>query len=1134
MSKVFRLYQGGTNTYQGWNDSPSFPYNSANRDSIEDPDGASARHEITSIPSPFARIDLVKIAFKEVCKTNKEARKSNIDGNTIFHKIVSDTLDVGEIFFNIDKYKGKIEILTWDAAKMISDLMLDGNVSHYYLADTLDKYLKSDSKAYNFDSMKNIYLLNYIEGPDELNIIGATSPATLFFSSANDLDFVKDIYFNEDRPFDNEYQPLYKRDREYIKAWFTLRKTIPNFSTLFPELETYLNLTFQKISNLTLKNELNNLSIAALSLFGTIDVIANQQNNIVEVLGYNILKKVHKPVEAISEFTIKPTVNSIVQLPLVLPVEAGNKYSELIYTTGKWGTTNIAPYKDKENDFSKRILPFDGSPNPYITISDLLEDTLIRVPHTQNTQNYFSGNMTLDAAKLSYLIPLKPIFFEFFTIDDLLGGLPNGMQFIEMHSLAGNSVKVILRIPISGNKKVSFIEYSRIYYNEREADMNKNEGGIVEFDFAGHIMPLIKFNNPISDAFYSVSCVSTYSRKYEFKFYEGSSNLQQVTNVCRNNDGGYTYKSINYTIKKTNFSIIQVNDRNGYQGLIIPLFKRQNSIKAFEFAVDLGTSNTHIEYRIQNDIKLQAFSFDLQDTLACHFYKPSYLKSEQDDLRDEMALIEKDFVPLKVGNNDFKFPTRTTLSCSKSINWTDSQEPYGLFNIPLTYDKRKDLIYNSIRSNIKWGSGDNQYAMEAYIECLMLMLRNKVLLNDGDLNKTQITWFYPISMAPKRVQKLKSVWDACYNKYFSENLATNSMTESVAPIVYYFKRYATATNLINIDMGGGTTDIAFSDNNKILFVTSFKYATNVLFENSFSEIDKNNGIVDWHKNNILNLLEEKGISELVAIFNSENNSSSPANMASFLFSLKDNSIIKEAGVNDKAIDFNTLLRDDENFKIVFILYYVAIIYHVAHIIKEKGLVEPRHIAFSGNGSKIIHIITTDQKMLAKFTKIIFENILERPYSGELEILGLDKASNPKESTCKGGLLGMQDSISSNNIIILKGDNNGFVKAESTYMDIDLTYKNRIIKSVVRFFDFVFNTLNKAIDFDNCFGVAKESVEIAKVVCQKDLMTYLEKGIAQRLDESNGKNKIEETTFFYPIKGVINSLSQAIYENLQHK
>ena len=101
MAHIFRLYKGGTTSFTDWYGSPAYPYNSTNRDTIEDPNGASAIHEITSIPSPFARIDLVKNAFSVVTKTK------DLDGDTIFHKMVSDAFDVGEIFFNIDKSSSK-------------------------------------------------------------------------------------------------------------------------------------------------------------------------------------------------------------------------------------------------------------------------------------------------------------------------------------------------------------------------------------------------------------------------------------------------------------------------------------------------------------------------------------------------------------------------------------------------------------------------------------------------------------------------------------------------------------------------------------------------------------------------------------------------------------------------------------------------------------------------------------------------------------------------------------------------------------------------------------------------------------------------------------------------------------------
>ncbi len=86
-------------------------------------------------------------------------------------------------------------------------------------------------------------------------------------------------------------------------------------------------------------------------------------------------------------------------------------------------------------------------------------------------------------------------------------------------------------------------------------------------------------------------------------------------------------------------------------------------------------------------------------------------------------------------------------------------------------------------------------------------------------------------------------------------------------------------------------------------------------------------------------------------------------------------------VDSKSIDFNYILQEDEDFKIVFILFYTSIIYHIAKIIKEKGLAVPRHITFSGNGSKLIKVVSTDSKLLAKYTKLIFEKSDRRKIYG---------------------------------------------------------------------------------------------------------------------------------------------------------
>lgn len=97
MAKVFRLHTG-TNTLQGWDDAGA-PYGATAINQIKDPNGATSKKEVTSIPSPFARMDLVKVAFKNVVDSHQ------IDGDTMYHKLVSDCLDVGEIFLILISYQ---------------------------------------------------------------------------------------------------------------------------------------------------------------------------------------------------------------------------------------------------------------------------------------------------------------------------------------------------------------------------------------------------------------------------------------------------------------------------------------------------------------------------------------------------------------------------------------------------------------------------------------------------------------------------------------------------------------------------------------------------------------------------------------------------------------------------------------------------------------------------------------------------------------------------------------------------------------------------------------------------------------------------------------------------------------------
>ena len=218
MAKVFRLYRGNNNI-QDWGNSVSYGSHAIGQ--IEDPNAASVKKEITSIPSPFARIDLVKNAYKEVVKSG------DLHGDTIFHKMVSDSLDVAQIFFNLPKLSDRIKVIVWNVRQELDTLIRSNSGEQRRVGETLDMFLKQDKEAYNFDKMTSVYLLHYVGQyrQTQLDIIGATSPATLFFSSANDFTYLsEDIRFGKDKVFDSELSSLDQRDEQFVIFYFAYQK----------------------------------------------------------------------------------------------------------------------------------------------------------------------------------------------------------------------------------------------------------------------------------------------------------------------------------------------------------------------------------------------------------------------------------------------------------------------------------------------------------------------------------------------------------------------------------------------------------------------------------------------------------------------------------------------------------------------------------------------------------------------------------------------------------------------------------------------------------------------------------------------------------------------------------------------
>ena len=152
----------------------------------------------------------------------------------------------------------------------------------------------------------------------------------------------------------------------------------------------------------------------------------------------------------------------------------------------------------------------------------------------------------------------------------------------------------------------------------------------------------------------------------------------------------------------------------------------------FKFAVDLGTSNTHIEVS-NNGRESEAYGY-LKSPVSKFFIQTFDDHGGPKNLQIENNIMEKDLLPALVGNgSDFHFPTRTILSCAKSTDWNSNLNCFEMHNIPLTYGKRVELSYNDYHYDIKWGTEEKDKAiLRCYIDDMMFMLRSKVVVEGGD------------------------------------------------------------------------------------------------------------------------------------------------------------------------------------------------------------------------------------------------------------------------------------------------------------------------------------------------------------------------------------------------------------------
>ena len=1115
MAYVFRFHSG--KNLKGWEDSN--PLNSVAINAIEDPNGAHSSREITSIPSPYARIDLVKTAFKEVANLGPE-------GNTTFHKMVSDALDIGQIFFNADKYKDQIEIISWDRKADLDRLIDSPNPQHKLLGESLRLYLEQDAQTYNFDSLAKLYLINYTRGPEPLNIIGGTSPSTLFFTSANKFDLAG-FQEGSDKLLDDEYQPLHERDPEYIKYLFSLRNSISGFSSKMKELDDYFELTYKHLSR-ELKDQVGQLgnhydNLPNLNIDGG--------GEIVEVLGVN-LKKAKGKEDAIkdSDFVIKSERSQGDEYPpLVLPNEVFN--TPLKYVSAVWESKEKAPHFD-ERSLEDRTLPVDGNKYPYLTISDFLEPVVIRTEFPVD-KNYFidGGFKPTDEEGKGFLLPIKPAYFKYFDISSLTQTI-NGEKRFELNSLSGGYVEAILRVPV---QKGHHITYRRTYNNpvneaqKPEYNEPANKGAIIENRINVGITPFYKFPQSINPeynvALYDADFIFD-NNQFELSYFDQDNKLipsNQIHKVQRRFKEEETYNMFGDVVK-ANFDYIQLK-HDFAKGIMVPqFFDRIGGTSEFAFSIDFGTTNTHIEYSIDGG-KPQPLEIDKSEKyhigslIAFKDLKEGYLKALRDDLMPEEIHAE--------GN--YQFPQRTAINFHKKTNFNQPVFSLANISIPFKYEKESFDLSSKVKTNLKWNSktSENQKILFAFFEELIKIIRNKALLNGGSTDNLEITWSYPASMLKYQLNLMESDWEKIIQAYLGDNVKIKKVCESLTPYYYYYKFEgipAMEKPLVSIDIGGGTSDVAVYREEAPILFSSYKFAGDAIFGDNFNRNININGFVNKYYSKVIQKLEENDQRILIEAVNKIKASDSSHDVINAFFSLKDNKSLNDRNVD---VDFLHFLKTDSDFKVIFLLFYVSQIYHIAQLLKKKDIPVPGVISFSGTASKLLGVIDSSSRhdSLKRLASESFKNVFNLETLPEIDI---KLPSNPKQISSKGGLsIGDNHQLNLDEIKATLITNSELQSQNGSKISYERVkeFESDAIKSFDGFLDFFFR-LNKSYSFRDNFGVDKASLDFTEEFLNKKKVNALKTGIKNKLDEISNESdeEISETLFFYPLVGTLGELA----------
>ena len=887
---------------------------------------------LNSLPTPFARFFVAREAFRRVKEEHKESRK---EAGFAYKQMVSDILDVYELLFNLTYHRNntwksgeKIELREWSFSENVKSIKKNMPV----LYNSINDYYKSDIVE------DKLYFLIFTENGKE-KLLACSSPITGFVTPPDmDKAKIKENGSVKLKFAGKQYDDLHIRRKsggEYFRE-----------PKLFEERDA------------DFKNYMYN------ELFGS--------------------DNVDERYKAIKEY-IRSFQND---------KDIRNDY-----------TLKLEDVKSDQND-NLVINGLSIKSSADVDIMSFFTDTMIRVPYRISSENFAGMKFKNDSKDrdYDYLLPFKPEVMSLFDSTEIASDAHIGR----------NSVKVFLYY----NGKEYVKEYAKdpILEQGRIVDL---QAASISFDLG--IFPNILSHKEQENNYFKILVVGADEDpeapifnidEISLSFFKkNGTDLIPIKEVLPEHDAQYGVEPAVvrsqqktdeeesgtkfYELFNTSFNVLEVKVLND-TGLLIPIWQKSKATNVtFTYAIDLGTSNTFIS-RCKNDSdgnpdlskKPELFKMD-RPMVSCMHEVPedkqySYAHRIEDSIFPKAKnKIKTEFVPALIDGTDYKFPIRTAL-CGIHDK---SKEPklFDNHNIAFFYEKIMANDDQDVMTDIKWDKDEDM--LRIFVRELLLIIKCDILQRDGDLDRTRLVWFSPLSFMGQTREIYQRIWNSePVNILFIPNTQIRRFSESEAPYYYYKKMdYIADSDAVTvIDIGGGSTDFVYFKDNIPQMANSVHFGCDVLWENGFNDFGnvRENGIYLKYADNLR--FNRQDLEDLNECFK-------------HVDAMKTKDIINFWLTNEKHCQITRFLSND--FKPVFIYHLTSILFYMASMYKENELAAPRTIVFSGNGSKYIDsFISTEVSALKNIIDLVFKKVFGGDHNVNIKL-----PEERKESTCYGGL-----------------------------------------------------------------------------------------------------------------------------------